>query len=109
MVVALVLSTVGLSLLFLAIFLLYGLMMALTAVARDRVPSPGPEAPVGPPPESEGRERRARVAVIAVALARAEQDPGAPPPPEPARDWSPWRSFHAHRLLGLRGSKRRSR
>lgn len=110
-VVALTISAVGLSLLFVALLLLYGLMMALTAVARDRVPKPGLPEPGPPAPGSadDDRVRRAQVAVIAVALARAELEQGAVPLSEPTRGWSPWRAFHAHRLLGRREGKRGSR
>jgi Na+-transporting methylmalonyl-CoA/oxaloacetate decarboxylase gamma subunit len=106
--VALMISAVGLSLLFGALFLLYGLMMALTAVARDRDPAPDPPASelASRSPESGDRDRRAQVAVIAVALARVERERGAAPAPAPTGGWSPWRAFHAHRLLGRRGERR---
>ena len=110
-VVALLISAVGLSLLFVALLLLYGLMVALTAVARDRVPSPGPTtpAPAGPAPAGDDQVRRAQAAVVAVALARAEREQRAAVPPEPVGGWSPWRQFHAQRLLGRGAGKRGSR
>ncbi|MGD1993461.1 MAG: hypothetical protein PVI59_09730 [Anaerolineae bacterium] len=101
--VALSISALGMLLLFGALLLLYGLMMALTAVARDRGQAP---TPADRSPRGGHRVRRARVAAIAVALARAERERSAAPPPETVQGWSPWRAFHTHRVLGLQGTKR---
>ncbi|HSJ55850.1 MAG TPA: OadG family transporter subunit [Anaerolineae bacterium] len=82
MPIALGITAIGMTLLFLALGLFYGLLALLTAVVRD--PTTAVQASAGPPPpqvalvagdDVVGTRRRA--AAIAVALARAEAEAGA--------------------------------
>jgi len=70
--VALVISAIGMTLLFLSLILFYGMLSLLMSVTRERATSGvSPEAePAGAP------ETMLRAAAIAVALARAEAEPG---------------------------------
>jgi Na+-transporting methylmalonyl-CoA/oxaloacetate decarboxylase gamma subunit len=73
-VTTLIVSGIGLLLLFLALLILYGLMYLMTAVLQD--PASGPVAPTqeeqGAPQETTAMYR---AAAIAIALARARQAP----------------------------------
>ncbi len=98
--ISLVVSGVGMLMLFLALALLYGLMYLMTALIKDR-------------PEAGGKRQKAgsgkrRAAVIAVALARAEQERVIPPsvPPIGGEERgggkvSAWRTLHQQRQLTL--------
>jgi len=116
LVVALGISVVGMTLLFLALIFFYGLLSVLTALFRVR-----------PPAEAEGGQDRdgtragrdrvlLRAAAVAVALARAEAEQ-APPRGEPyARDergtaqaTSPWWALHHQRELARNPGTRRTR
>ena len=103
--ISLIISGIGMALLFAALFGLYGLMYLMTAVIKDR---PAAAAPVEEEPaEEEPDEAKRRAAVIAVALARAEREtfaPGAPP-----EEVSPWWALHLHRQLTNRIPTRSAR
>ncbi len=103
---ALTISGIGLVMLFAALALLYGLMYAMTALIKDREPTPKVE----PPAASEADRRRLRVAAIAVGLARAEMELSGRDPAisttttavaanEPS---SAWRALHHQRQLTRR-------
>jgi hypothetical protein len=100
--ISLIVSSIGLLLLFLALALLYGLMYLMTTVIKDP-----PTAPVGLPEEH--REVMLRAAAIAVALARADQE--LRPAGTPAADEivSPWWALHHQRQLTRRSHTRRAR
>jgi Na+-transporting methylmalonyl-CoA/oxaloacetate decarboxylase gamma subunit len=85
----------GMLIVFLALVLLSGLMMLLTAVTRDR---PAPETSE-PPPAVDQRALRARAALVAVALARARKEAGPGLRGARSDTWSPWRQFHTQRVL----------
>ncbi|MGQ9600325.1 MAG: hypothetical protein ACUVWZ_13010 [Anaerolineae bacterium] len=67
--IALSITAIGMTLLFLALALFYGLVSVLTIVARDRDVSQASRAEEGERPE---QEAMLRAAVIGVAMARAE-------------------------------------
>ena len=120
LVISLVVSGIGMLMLFLALALLYGLMYLMTALLKDR-----PEASAGEQEAGEGRQearsrrqeagsRKWRVAVIGVAMARAELEmggigaPGAGELGGPGRA-SAWRALHHQRQLTLNVRSRRAR
>ena len=121
----LVISGIGILLLFLALALLYGLMYALTGLTRER-PAAGAkeeesatslpstlEGAAALPSTIEGVLRR-RAAAIAVALARAEREltgASAPGAEEDIGRWriSPWRALHHQRQLARNLPPRRAR
>jgi hypothetical protein len=100
--VALVISAIGMTLLFLSLVLFYGLLSLLTSVTQERATS-------GVSPEAEvvgEHETMLRAAAIAVAMARAEAE--APPSPagSPATietadrgQISPWWALHHQREM----------
>ena len=113
-VISLVVSGVGMLMLFLALAFLYGLMYLMTALIKDRHETEeieSGERATG----SEGQEseiRKLRAAAIAVALARAEQDlspVGAPGALGAEEMVSGWRALHHQRQLGLNVLPRRTR
>ncbi len=111
MVTALVVSAVGMFLLFVALIFLYGMMYLMTSVLKDPTPEPAP------PAEESGTEAvdKAvvwRAAAAAVALARAERElrsSRAPAPGETAEGGavSPWWALHHSRRLLAEPTKRR--
>ena len=107
--IALVVSGLGLLLLFAALAFLYGLMYAMTALIKDR-PSAQRKEPA-PAVQADGGTARAahRAAVIAVALARAEMEsrPVGPLPAEAGS--SSWGQYHRQRLLNLNRRTRTGR
>ena len=101
----LLISAVGMTLLFLALLLLTGLMFLLTAVTRERAEKPA----ATPSPESGPDVLQARAAVIAVALARAEQESSLAAPTATEESTSAWRALHQQRQLNPSMPARRSR
>jgi Na+-transporting methylmalonyl-CoA/oxaloacetate decarboxylase gamma subunit len=109
-VVSLVVSGVGMLMLFLALAFLYGLMYLMTTFIKDR-----PELDVG----KQGRERAGgmkqdagggaqvpgeeeqRVAVIGVALARAELEMSGVGTPDVKATSRGWQALHRRRQLTL--------
>lgn len=104
LVVSLIVTGVGMLILFLALALLYGLMVLMTTLVKDR---PGKEPGGGKTQEQEPTRRQA--AAIAVALARTEQELSLARPPREGEAVSPWRALHHHRQLTLNLRMRRSR
>ena len=110
--VALIITAMGMTLLFLALALFYGLMSALTAVIRDRLRQHHPQA--------EGSERAEeepmlQAAAIAVALARAEVESGFEGTGSSWREEevsdrqvSSWWMLHHQRQLILNANRRRT-
>ena len=92
--ISLVVSGVGMLILFLALAFLYGLIMLMTALIKDR-PTNQPTSQQTNPPTNHLRQ----AAVIAVALARAELDSVSLPEVEAVP--SPWQQYHRDRLLNL--------
>jgi Na+-transporting methylmalonyl-CoA/oxaloacetate decarboxylase gamma subunit len=96
---ALTVSGIGLLALFLALLLLYGLMLLMTTLLRE---CPAPEAPEA---TEDATQSRLRAAAIAVALARAAEE-RHPPVPAPEEGPSPWRQVHLQRALNRNPSVR---
>ena len=112
--ISLIVTGIGMAMLFLAVALLYGLMVLMTEVIRDRGAGSSDQGSgireQGVGEEAAGMERaRWRAAVIGVALARAEQEPGALGLPGPAGTPSAWRVLHHQRQLTLSLRPRRTR
>jgi hypothetical protein len=100
--VALVISAIGMTLLFLSLVLFYGLLSLLTSVTQKRATSgASPEAEAAGEPET-----MLRAAAIAVAMARAEAEPGPSPAGSRATvgiadrgQISPWWALHHQRQM----------
>ena len=116
LVISLIVSGIGMLLLFLALAFLGGLMYLMTAFIKDR---PKPAPPSSPPTlggkedaTSKGTEERGlmqrRAAVIAVALAHAEQRLSATAVPPVEEAATAWQTLHRHRQLTLRLPTRRA-
>jgi Na+-transporting methylmalonyl-CoA/oxaloacetate decarboxylase gamma subunit len=105
---SLIVTGIGMLILFVAMALLYGLIVGMTTLIKD-----GGEEDVAHPQgtvEPTGAEgARNTVAAIAVALARAEleRQSHALRPPGPAE--SPWRQVHHQRLLNHPQDRGKSR
>jgi Na+-transporting methylmalonyl-CoA/oxaloacetate decarboxylase gamma subunit len=94
------LAVTGLGMLFLtlAMALLYGLMVAMTALIRDADADEASQPQeAGEPGHRDGQEQRA--AAIAVGLARAELEWEPHAPARAGTSASPWRQYHHQRLL----------
>lgn len=121
LVVSLIVTGIGMAMLFLALAILYGLMVLMTGVIRDRGAGSSDQGSgssdqglgsreQGERGEAAGGERaRWRAGVIGVALARAEQELDAGGLPGPAGTASAWRALHQQRQLTLSLRPRRSR
>lgn len=113
LVTALIISAIGITLLFLSLILFYGIISLLTAVTRDK-----PATPPGRTGNSEEQRdapsgRAWQAAAIAIALARAEAEGEAGKASASVslasgdRDVTSWWSLHhQHRLAG-KGKPRR--
>jgi hypothetical protein len=101
-VVSLVVSGIGMLMLFVALAVLYGLMVLMT-----RVTGTHPPVQDRPEPQKMGSERR-QAAVIGVALARAEQDLRPTGATEARETASAWRALHHQRRLTRNTPTRRS-
>jgi Na+-transporting methylmalonyl-CoA/oxaloacetate decarboxylase gamma subunit len=99
---SLVVTGIGMLVLFVALALLCGLMYLMTALIKDRPPDTVPE-------EKSRPEAALRAALIAVALARAEGEmsPASAPPAHEAS--SAWRTLHHQRQLTRNPAPRRTR
>lgn len=115
--ISLVVSGIGMLMLFLALAILYGLMYPMTALIKDR-PEAGTGGQGGRGAEEQeavrrGQEagsRKRQAAVIGVALARAEQElsPIGALRVEGAEDGiSAWRMLHHQRQLALNNIRAR--
>ncbi|MCK4316307.1 MAG: OadG family protein [Anaerolineae bacterium] len=115
--ISLVVSGIGMLMLFLALAILYGLMYLMTALIKDR-----PEAGIGGQGSrgaeeqeavrrgQEAGSRKRQAAVIAVALARAEQELspiGALGVEGAEEEISAWRMLHHQRQLTLNNIRAR--
>ena len=106
---SLVITAIGISLLFLSLVLFYGILSLLTAVTRERPREAGRQEPDEHVPE----DRSMQAAAIAIALARIEaaQGPGsageAAISPSGDCDVTSWWSMHHQQRLA--GEKRPGR
>ena len=103
-VISLVVSGIGMLILFLSLAFLCGLMYLMTAFIKDRTDEP--EQGAGGR-RQEASSRRLRAAAIGVALARAEQESVAVGLPEVEEPVSSWRALHHQRQLMLNLPTRR--
>ena len=95
---SLVVTGLGMLILFAAMALLYGLMVAMTALIMDRATDEtSPPGETGEARRGDGRKQQ--VAAIAVALARAELERSLHTPPKTTTAASPWGQYHHQRLL----------
>ena len=117
--ISLVVTGIGMLMLFLALAVLYGLMHAMTRATSVRASIRGrPEAEgqggveageVGSAGDGEEGAMRRKAAVVAVALARAEGDLGQVGVPGAEGPTSGWRAFYHQRQLSLHLPARRMR
>jgi Na+-transporting methylmalonyl-CoA/oxaloacetate decarboxylase gamma subunit len=109
-VISLVVSGIGMLMLFLALAFLYGLMYLMTALVKDR-----PEGEVEANKQETGSKKqearimKQRAAVVAVALARAELELNAIGAAGAEETISAWRALHHQRQLTLNLPTRRAR
>ncbi len=104
-IISLVISGIGMLMLFVALTILYGLMYLLIWATTERAPEESVgEVECG----SVGVEER-RAAVIAVALARAEQEQSVVGAVETGEAVSAWRALHHQRQLARHVPVRRVR
>jgi hypothetical protein len=112
LVAALVITAIGMSLLFLALLLFYGLLTLATRQRQSRPPS-GPPVAATKGPSHAGQEMMYQAAALAVALARAEAEQAsslvsAPPGPTDLQIPSQWWSLHHQRRLARNQSRQRA-
>jgi Na+-transporting methylmalonyl-CoA/oxaloacetate decarboxylase gamma subunit len=113
LITALAIAAIGMTLLFLALILFYGMISLLTATVRDK-----PSTPVPPTKEEEGEGKAEevvlRAAAIAIALARAEAEEGSSRPTAsiPVQSAigrvSPWWALYHQRQVSTYQTTRRS-
>jgi hypothetical protein len=115
--IALAITAIGMTLLFLTLALFYGLLTLLTAAIRDGAGVEAPDVvadqpPAKPVPDGGEADDLRRAAAIAVALAWAEADAGAAAPRAEQPDEGPasaWWALHHGQRLARRNSTRRER
>ena len=95
-IISLVVSGIGMLMLFLSLALLCGLMYLMTAFIKDQ-------------PTHQPTHQLQRVAAIAVALARAEQGQSPVDATEAKETTSAWRALHHQRQLTHGAPTRRAR
>jgi Na+-transporting methylmalonyl-CoA/oxaloacetate decarboxylase gamma subunit len=109
--VSLLVTLIGMAVVFLAMALIYGSMQLLAAVAKDQKEEQGVLIPPAPVDESGGQAVPSlsclRAAAVAVALARARGAgiQGATSS-ESDSETTPWGEFYRRRHLGSRGRGR---
>jgi Na+-transporting methylmalonyl-CoA/oxaloacetate decarboxylase gamma subunit len=106
-IISLVVSGIGMLMLFLALTLLYGLMYLMTWMTNERPPVTD-QSETTEIEEQSARHRMQHAAVIAVALARAEQDTSPISTTETQETTSAWRAFHHQRQLAHNTPARRA-
>jgi Na+-transporting methylmalonyl-CoA/oxaloacetate decarboxylase gamma subunit len=112
LVTSLIVSGLGIVLLFFALVVLYALMYAMPSVFRDAPLTPEPEKPDEAQAPA-GKGEMLRAAAIAVAVARAAQETSLPGSTvagggTSADPVSPWWSLHHDRQLNRKPISRRA-
>jgi Na+-transporting methylmalonyl-CoA/oxaloacetate decarboxylase gamma subunit len=102
----LVITALGMGLLFLALAFFYGLLSAMARGLADRAPR-SPQAPALRHEDSGAEEGRMLAAAVAIALARARVPAGGPVPPAGTQAPSAWWSLHHQKRLASGSSRRR--
>ena len=107
-VAALVISLLGMPLLFLALAFFYGMLTLLATAIREWEVEPAPEIVVEAPRDEVERLAQ-RAAAVAVVLARAEMEMGSDASGQEAgdREVGPWWALHHQRQLLSRSMTRR--
>jgi Na+-transporting methylmalonyl-CoA/oxaloacetate decarboxylase gamma subunit len=114
MAAALIITAIGMTLLFLALAFFYGLMALMTAAVKDRPASRTPAVQQDETPGETALDVLLQVAAIAVSVARAEAEQefelvGTVVQDEAAASGllSPWWALHHQRQLALYSHRRR--
>ena len=112
LVTVLVISVIGMSLLFLSLVLFYGIISLLTAVTRDRSSIPSASTDSVEVQKDVPTDRVLRAALVAIALARAEAQKagkarGSVSLASGDCDVTPWWSLHHQQRLTGKGEPRR--
>lgn len=107
MAVSLLITVVGMGLVFGAIILFWLVMSALVRVTGDRIPA-SVEGEEDAQAEAMGQElrRKAALAAVAVALASEIQEQPKPFPLPPTALVSTWQAVMRSKLIGQRGTMR---
>jgi Na+-transporting methylmalonyl-CoA/oxaloacetate decarboxylase gamma subunit len=113
LVTTLVITAIGMSLLFLSLVLFHGIISLLTAVTRERAATPSREGDGAVQQKGAWEERALQAAAIAIALARAESlggpgrayDSGSLASGD--REVTLWWSLHHQHRLAETGKARR--
>jgi Na+-transporting methylmalonyl-CoA/oxaloacetate decarboxylase gamma subunit len=98
---SLLITMIGMGLVFAFILLYWGLMVLLVRLTRDRAREGSPAEAEEARPETDDLRRQAAAAAVAVALARARQQAHRPGRAEDGVALSPWQA--AHRRAQPRG------
>lgn len=110
LIIALIITAIGMTLLFLALTFFYGLLSLATRLFRERERAPAPTGEVGEPDEPEAA---LLAAALAVSLARAEGEAlpkgGADMEEHPSAWPSAWWTLHQQRNRNLGPSAWRAR
>ena len=113
LVTVLIISAIGMSLLFLSLVLFYGIISLLTAATSGRSAAAEERTVGAETPGDLPADRALRAAVVAIALARAQArgqaggSSSAVPPSSGDRDVTPWWSLHHQQRLAGKGKPRR--
>jgi len=110
LVIALIITAIGMTLLFLALTFFYGLLSLATRVFQDHAPDPGA---VVEEENSDDREAALLAAALAVSLARAQGEKnaamtGLPVMDSPSMLPSAWWTLHQHHNRNLGSSSWRT-
>ena len=113
LVIVLIISAIGMSLLFLSLVLFYGIISLLTAATRERSAAPAGRTAAAEALGEVPTDRALRAALVAIALARAEAEGhatragGSVPPTSGDHALRPWWTLHHQRRLAVKGKPRR--
>jgi len=113
LVTALVITAIGMTLLFLSLVLFYGIIALLTAITKERPPKPSAGADTVEELGDAPNIRALQAAAIAIALARAEAEQSGGTLNDALslasgdRDVTPWWSSHHQRRLAEKNRSRR--
>ena len=113
LVTALIISAIGMTLLFLSLILFYGIISLLTAVTRDKPATPPEKTDSAEGQRGAPADRALQAAAIAIALARAEAEGEAGKASASVslasgdRDVTSWWSLHHQHRLGRKRKPRR--
>jgi Na+-transporting methylmalonyl-CoA/oxaloacetate decarboxylase gamma subunit len=103
---ALLITLMGMGLVFGSILLFWALMSALVRVTADRSPARGEARPEEPAIAERALKERAALAAVAVALAREAEAGPQPFPLPPTALVSTWQAVLRAKQLGQRGAVR---